>query len=168
MFPRHHFLLRNLEEASDYAKATLAILDYCADGYPHIEACQYATCSAVARVLNQPKLARENGEKSFRINSEIYKTSGVITSQIVASYTELGRVMIMDNELEEAERLIKESARLRRQMPHFSRLQLFSPILFFSYIENLRGQFKQAEKHLLEALRDRELEYGKDDRESDR
>lgn len=152
----------------DYAKATLAILESCADDYPHIKACQYATWSAVARVLNQPKLAREKGEDSFRINDEIYKASGVVTSQIVASYTELGRVMIMNNELEEAERLIKESGRLRRQSPHFSRLQLFSPILFYSYIENLKGQFKEAEKHLLEALRDRELEYGKDDRESNR
>lgn len=157
-----------MDEPLDYAKATLAILDYCLDSYPHIKACQYATWSAVARVLNQPKVAREKSEESFRINDELYKASGVITSQIVASYTELGRIMIMNNELEEAERLIKESERLRRKMPHFSRLQLLSTILFYPYIENLRGQFKEAEKHLLDALRDRELAYGKDDRESNR
>ncbi len=165
---RHHFLRRNLEEATDYAEATLAILEYSPKVYPQIKANQYATLSAVARVLNHGEDAARHYREAFKINQEIYRTTGRIQSQLVASYTELARVLIMINELDEAGKLIKESVRLRQQMPNFSRLQLYSSIIFSSYIENIRGEYKTAEAHLLEALRDRESVYGKDDRESSR
>lgn len=157
-----------MDEALDYVRATLTVLSICPDNYLRIEAAQYGTWANVAMSLNQPELAREKGLQSLRINQDIYATDRITTSQYVAAFSELGRIMVMDNEFEEAERLIKESERLRRQMPDFTRLQLFSPTVFYSYIEVVRGQFKAAEEHLVEALGHREKKYGKDDRESKR
>lgn len=168
-YARHHVLERNLDEASDWANATLKIFELCPKEYPMLRACQYATLSAVARERNQPTLACEAYGECFRINQEVYESNRVITSQLVAAYTELGRVMIMAGNIEEAEELIQESIRLRRQMPEFCRLQLYSPILYTSYIQLVRSEHEAAEKELLSALRDRELEYKtKDDTESKR
>lgn len=124
-----------------------------------LRACQHATLSAVARAKNQPEIAcREYGD-CFRINLEVYKRTKVVTSQLVAAYSEMGRVLIMTGDLDHADELIKESVRLRRQMPNFSKLQLFSPIMFTSYIQVLKCQYAEAEAQLLEALGDREMEY---------
>lgn len=167
---RHHFLQRNLDEALEYVHTTLDILETCPpNSHPSIQAGQYATWAAVALHLNQPTLAREKYRECFRINQEIFAAGpAVITGQYVAAYTELGRILIATNDLDEAAELINESERLRRQMPHFSRLQLFSPILFYSHIELIRGEYAAAEQHLLEALRDRQMHYGLDDHESKR
>ncbi|KAI0098513.1 hypothetical protein GGR51DRAFT_538007 [Nemania sp. FL0031] len=44
-------------------------------------------------------------------------------------------------------------------MPNFKRVQLYSPIIFGSYIHMIKGNFKIAEKQLLQALNDRKEEY---------
>lgn len=129
---------------------------------------QYGTWCNVAMSLNQPSVAREKGLQCFRLNQQYFETTKVVDSQYVAAYTGFARILIMNEELEEAERLIKESERLRRSLPHFTRLHLYSPILFYSYIEIIRGQYDSAETHLLQALGDRETRYGRDDTESKR
>ena len=157
-----------MDEALEYVEATLQVLNLSPRPYPRIVANQYGTWGNVAMSLNKPKLAREKCEKAHQINQEIYATEKVITSQYVASYSELGRIMIMNNEIEEAEKLIKKSEDLRRQMPHFSRLQLYSPFIFKSYILIMKGKYTEAEDILKEAIKDRELVYGKDDTENKR
>lgn len=78
-------------------------------------------------------------------------------------------MLIMAGNIQRADSLIKESVRLRKQMPNFTRLQLYSPIIFTSYIQLLQGKFEDAETELLNALRDREVEYNtKDDTKSKR
>ena len=104
--------------------------------------------------------------QSFDINLDIYKEQHVITSSYAASYAEFGRVLIMNDELEEAERLLTKSIELRKQMPKFTKLQLYTPTVALSYIDLLRGHLKGAEARLREALGVREEAYGFDDRES--
>lgn len=72
----------------------------------------------------------------------------------------------MNNELEEAERLLIKSIELRKQMLKFTKLQLYTPIVALSYIELSRGHLREAEARLREALDVREKAYGFDDRES--
>jgi tetratricopeptide (TPR) repeat protein len=158
----------NLDDSIDYVEAALEAHKISPDNHIRMLAAQYGTWCNVAMSLNQPLVAREKGLQSFRLNQRHFERTQVVDSQYVASYSELGRIMIMNGELDEAERLIQESARLRRQLPHFTRLHLYSPILFYSYIEVIRGQFESAEAHLLQALRDREAKYGKNDTESKR
>ncbi|KAI3319610.1 TPR-like protein [Xylariaceae sp. AK1471] len=165
----HHVLQRSLDEALDWANATLRYFELCPDDYPELRACQYATLSAVARVQNNPDIACETYERCFRINEEVYQRTKIITSQLVAAYTELGRVLIMAGNLERASYLIKQSIKLRKKMANFSRLQLYSPIIFNSYIQLLKGDYDEAERELLGALKDREEAYKtKDDTKSKR
>lgn len=103
--------------------------------------------------------------QSFDINQDIYKEQQIITSSYAASYAEFGRVLIM-NDLEEAERLLIESIELRKAMPKFTRLQLYTPIVALSYIDLTREHLEEAEARLREALAVREEFYGFDDRES--
>ena len=72
----------------------------------------------------------------------------------------------MNDELEEAERLLTKSIELRKQMPKFTNLQLYTPIVALSHIELSRGHLSEAEARLLEALGVREEAYGFDDCES--
>lgn len=104
--------------------------------------------------------------QSFDINQDIYREQQVITSSYAASYAEFGRVLIMNNELEEAERLLVKSIELRKAMPKFTRLQLYTPIVALSYIDLIREHLEEAEARLREALDVREEFYGFDDRES--
>lgn len=131
LLARHYYLQRNMDEALEYVQATLKVHKISPNSYPRIEAVQYGTWSMIAMSLNQPELAREKGSKALRIHIGLYEADKTITSQLVASYTELGRIMILNGEIAEVERLIKESEHLRRQMRKFTRLQLFTPLLHF-------------------------------------
>ncbi|KAL9036909.1 MAG: hypothetical protein Q9214_005930 [Letrouitia sp. 1 TL-2023] len=74
----------------------------------------------------------------------------------------------MNNELKEAERFSTISIELRKRMPKFTKLQLYTPMVALSYIDLLRGHLGKAEARLREALGVREEVYGPDDRESAR
>ena len=55
---------------------------------------------------------------------------------------------------------------LRQQMSNFSRLQLHNPLVYLSWIDWKRGNYMAAAAKLIEALRDREVEFGVDDRKN--
>lgn len=157
----------NPEGAYDYIQATLAVHEDCVgEEYPRIVAAQYGTWSAIAKEINDPKLAMETGMKSLAIREQLYTESGVPDSQIVASYASAGLTYIMNGKYDEAEQFVNKSITLRKQMPNFSRLQLYSPLVYLSLIYLYRGKREDAAGYLLEALGDREVEYGIDDHES--
>ena len=131
--------------------------------HPRIIAAQYGTWNAIAKEINDPKLAMETGMKSLAIREQLFTESGIPDSQIAASYASAGLTYLMNGRDDEAEQFVNKSITLRKQMPSFSRLQLYSPLVYLSLISLHRGKLEDAADFLLEALGDREAEYGIDD-----
>ena len=117
--------------------------------HPHIVAAQYGTWNAIAKELNDPKLAMETGMKSLTIREQLFAVSGIPDSQIVASYASAGLTYLMNRRDEEAEQFVNKSMALRKQMPNYSRLQLYSPLVYLSLISLYRGKLEDAADYLL-------------------
>lgn len=165
---RHHFQRFNLEQAEEFVQATLQVHELSETKYPRIVAGQCGTWAQIAIALNKMELAYEKSSEALRIRQEIYANTNVVFSQLVASYATLGRVKAMTGQLTEARALINESIRLRKQIPKFSQLQLYTPLVYLAFVEFKEGKMELARTHLTRALEHREEEYGKDDVKSPR
>ena len=60
------------------------------------------------------------------------------------------------------------SKHVREQLTGFKPSDNFSPLLGLGMVAWLRGEYTVAEEYLLQALKERDLEFGKDDRSSGR
>ena len=144
-------------------QATLRLYDECSEEYPSILANQYGTWAEMAVCINEPELAMTKMQRSFEIREAVHQKTLVADSHIAAAYSNTAKVMLMNGMLSQAESHIRRSMDLRRQMSNFSRLQLHNPLVYLSWIDWQRGDLTAAVAKLLEALRDREVEYGIND-----
>ncbi|KAI1339138.1 hypothetical protein F5Y15DRAFT_384912 [Xylariaceae sp. FL0016] len=158
----------NMDASLAYIRLTLELLDDQPDGYPQIRAGQLGTWSNIAMETNQPDLALQKNLEALRIRQGLLEETGEVNSQIAASYTETARSMMMHGMFDRAKTLIEESISLRKQMPQFSRLQLYSPLYYKSLIYFHEGEYDQAILAAEEALREREVNFGTDDRQNKR
>ncbi|KAF9888438.1 hypothetical protein FE257_008716 [Aspergillus nanangensis] len=158
----------NYDASLEYIQMILQILDGLPGDHSQIEAGLYGTWSGIAVETNQAEVALEKRLENLAILEDIFDKTGDINSHITACYSEAGRAMIMNGMFTKAREFIDKSVSLRKQMPHFSRLQLYSPLYYTALIHLSEGKYEEAESGLLEALRDREVKYGKDDCESKR
>jgi hypothetical protein len=106
--------------------------------------------------------------RSLAIREKVFAETKSPDSHIAAAYTETGKAMIMNEMFDEAREMIAKSVEMRKQMANYSRLQLYTPLLYLSVIHMCEGNYKGAAEALLEAARDREVEYGIDDQQSPR
>lgn len=157
-----------MEDCLTYVHLTLRILDEEPGTYPLIRAVQLGTWGNIALKTNQPEVALERNLEALEIREMLFADSGVITSQLTASYTETAFAMMANGLLSKAKELIETSASLRKQMPKFSRLQLYSPLYYKAILYKHEGEYAQAADFALEALRDREAAFGPDDHENTR
>lgn len=104
-------------------------------------------------------------QEHLEIRESVFAETGIVDSHIAAAYSETARAMLMNGIFSKARALIYQSIELRKQMPKFSRLQLHSPLMYLAWIDWHEGSHQSAVDRLLEALRDREVEFGKDDHE---
>lgn len=118
--------------------------------------------------INQPEVSLQKNLEALEIRKRMFAETGVVNSQLAASYTETARSMMMNNMFDKAKRLIDKSIQLRKKMSQFSRLQLYSPLYYLSLIYLHEGEFEKATSTALEALREREIKFGRDDRENKR
>lgn len=162
------FQRSNFDASLEYIEMILRTLESDSEDHSQIEAGLYGTWSGIAVETNRPEVALEKRLESLAILEQIFAKTGDINSQIAACYSETARAMIMNGIFTKAREFIDKSILLRKQMPHFSRLQLYSPLYYTALIHLQEGKFDEAESGLLEALRDREVKYGKDDCESKR
>lgn len=149
----------------DYVQATLTTHSDSMESYPRIVAGQYGTWAQVALRTNQYELGLEKMREHLKIRESIFAETGTLDSHIAAAYSETARAMLMNGLFSEARTLIYRSIELRKQMPKFSRLQLHSPLMYLAWIDWHEGSYQDAVDKLLEALRDREVEFGRDDYE---
>ena len=164
-YHRYHFERFSPEECMDYLQTTLTTHSDSTEYHPRIVAGQYGTWAQVALRTNQYKLGLEKMQEHLKIRESIFAETGVVDSHIAAAYSETARAMLMNGIFTEARTLIYRSIELRKQMPGFSRLQLHSPLMYLSWINWHEGNHQSAVDQLSEALRDREVELGRDDHE---
>lgn len=164
---RLYFQRFNPEEAFKSIQFTLAVEKNCVgQKHPRIVAAQYGTWNAIAKEINDPELAMDTGTRSLAIREQLFEETGIPDSQIAASYASMGLTYLMNGRFLKAEEFINKSITVRKQMQNYSRLQLYSPLVYLSLIYLYTGQSEEAASRLLEALRDREVKYGIDDFES--
>ena len=120
----------------------------------------------MAVCVNEPELAMTKMQRSFEIREAVYQKTQVADSHIAAAYSNTAKVMLMNGMLSQAESYIRRSMDLRQQMSNFSRLQLHNPLVYLSWIDWKRENYTAAAAKLLEALRDREVEFGINDRKN--
>ncbi|KAK7928259.1 tetratricopeptide repeat domain-containing protein [Apiospora marii] len=157
-----------MEDSLVYVQLTLRILDESPGDYAQIRAGNLGTWGNVALKINQADVALEKNLEALEIRKNTLAATGVVNSQIAASYTETAFAMIANGLFSEAEELIETSISLRKQMPKFSRLQLCSPLYYKAILYNHKGDYMRAAACASEALRDREMAYGPDDHENKR
>ena len=149
----------------DYLQATLTTHSDSTDYHPRIVAGQYGTWAQVALRTNQYELGLKKMQEHLEIRESVFAETGIVDSHIAAAYSETARAMLMNGIFSKARTLIYRSIELRKQMPKFSRLQLHSPLMYLAWIDWHEGSHQSAVDKLLEALRDREVEFGRDDHE---
>lgn len=149
----------------DYLQATLTTHSDSMECHPRIVAGQYGTWAQVALRTNQYELGLKKMQEHLEIREGVFAQTGIVDSHIAAAYSETARAMLMNGIFSKARTLIYRSIKLRKQMPKFSRLQLHSPLMYLAWIDWHEGNHQSAVDKLLEALRDREVEFGRDDHE---
>lgn len=165
---RYQYQRSNMDDSLKYIHLVLKILENDPDGHPQIRAGQFGTWGNIAMVMNQPGLSLQKNLEALEIREKMFAETGVVNSQLAASYTETARSMMMNNMFDKAKGFIKKSIEVRKQMPQFSRLQLYSPLYYLSLIHLHEGEYEKAASLALEALREREIQFGRDDRENKR
>ena len=105
-------------------------------------------------------------QEHLEIRESVFAETRIVDSHIAAAYSETARAMLMNGIFSKARTLIYRSIELRKQMPKFSRLQLHSPLMYLAWIDWHEGSHQSAVDKLSEALRDREVEFGRDDHEN--
>lgn len=151
------------DEAEDFVRTTLQVHETCGTKNPDLLASQHETWAEIAMARNQATIALEQGQLALSIRKKLYDEDGVISNQLTTSYTTVARALIMANQLDKAEELINESRRLRRALPKFSKLHLFTPLVYESLMDYVKGNYADAVMRLTEALEDRQEVYGHDD-----
>ena len=147
----------------DYLQATLTANSDSREHYDRIVAGQYGTWAQIALRTNQHELGLKKMQEHLEIRECIFAGTRVVDSHITAAYSETARAMLMNGIFSRARALIYRSIELRKQMPNFSRLQLHSPLMYLAWIDWHEGNHQIAVDRLLEVLRDREVEFGRDD-----
>ncbi len=128
----------------------------------------HGTRGVVSMEINQPEAALEHIQIHMDLRLESFHETNRVDSKLAAGYTELGRALSLNGLFAKAKEAFIKSIELRRQMPKFTRLQLFTPLKGLSLVAWHEGNNEQAAQLLLEALQDRELAFRLDDREGNR
>jgi tetratricopeptide (TPR) repeat protein len=128
----------------------------------------YGTRGIVSMEINQPESALEHIQIHMDHRLKSFHETNQVNSKLAAGYTELGRALTLNGLFTKAKEAFTKSIELRRQMPNFTRIRLFTPLKGLSLVAWHRGDNEQAAQLLLEALRDRELAFGQNDREGNR
>lgn len=141
----------------------MEVLDEHPGQYQRIRAVNLGTWGNLAMETDQPEVALDKNLEALGIRQTLHEETGSVDSQLTASYTETARAMMMNGMFEKAKAYIETSISLRKSMPQFSRLQLYSPLFYMAQIHIYKGAYESAATNILEAMRDREIEYGRPD-----
>jgi tetratricopeptide (TPR) repeat protein len=148
--------------------ATLLVCEFSATPMRDVLAEIHGTRGIVAMEINQPEEALQHIEAHMVLRLQAFEETGGLTAKLAAGYSELARALMINGLFGQAEEMLAKSEEIRRKLDGFTRLQLFSTLRGQALIEWQRGNYEEAIELLSQALRDRELAFGRDDREGGR
>lgn len=161
--PRCEYKRFNMEQSLKYIQFTMEVLDEDPGQHRRIRAVMLGTWGNLAMETDQPEVALDKNLEALGIRQALYEETQIVDSQLTASYTETARAMMMNGMFEKAKAFIETSISLRKSMPQFSRLQLYSPLCYMAQIHIHQEAYDYAARNIYEAMRDREIEYGRPD-----
>lgn len=131
---------------------------------PELLSAIYNTRGTLALQINQRAEALQNYQGYMQVQEEIYANTNVATTKYAAAFTELGMAKLM-NEIatDDVFELFETSDKIRRKLKGYKKLNLFNSLRGKGYWNLARGRHDEAFTFLLEALIDRENEFGEDD-----
>lgn len=153
----------NMDQSLKYIEFTMQVLDEDPGQHRRIRAVMLGTWGNLAMETAQPEVALEKNLEALGIRQALYEETKIVDSQLTASYTETARAMMMNGMFEKAKAFIETSISLRKSMPQFSRLQLYSPLSYLAQIHIHQGAYDSAERNIYEAMRDRAIKFGRSD-----
>lgn len=123
----------------------------------------HGTRAAVAFDTNDSEAALYHMEQNKMFREEDLEKTGVPTNKLAAAYSETGKALLLNGLYSKGEQLLNESMEIRLHLPGFTRHALYNCLAWLAVVNWQRGEYEKASDLLLEALRDRELSFGRDD-----
>jgi tetratricopeptide (TPR) repeat protein len=161
---RYYYQHCKYDEAITIIQQTIDVWKISSDQSQWLLAEQYEGWAEVAMCIHQPEVALQMSLRGLEMRKKMLKEDGVITNQLATTHTIVARALIMQDKIDEAETFIRESIRLRKATPDFSKLHLFTPLIWQALIYYRRENYESALECLEQALRDRWQLYGKNDK----
>ncbi len=158
----------NPQDCAKFIETAFAVAEECSTDTRNLRSALHNLRGSLAATSNDRKTAVIENEKFLEIEEELYNETGKLTSRLASGYSEVGRVNIMRGMFEGVGDLFERSIEIRRELPSYSKLQLYNPVrglamMYYYYHDN-----EMAEEKLLELLHDRERDFGINDREGGR
>lgn len=100
---------------------------------------------------------------AWELEIERHRKMGHATSILAVAYNDLAMAWACHCEWEKAIVKLKESRRIRENLPGFTRDKLYSPLYHLGLIYSHQGKYAQAEEVLNEAIKDWEEAFGPKD-----
>lgn len=102
------------------------------------------------------------------VQDEFFSETGESTRDYGIAVMQLGQASMNMGLLTEADELFQKTTKIREGEKGFNRHSLFSPLLGRASLLWMRQDYHGAAEALLEALHDREVAYGLDDKQGGR
>lgn len=118
--------------------------------------------------MNETETALYHREENVAFREATVAKDGKLNNKLAAGYSEYGRALMACGIFTKAAEMFEKSISIRERLPGFKRLQLFNPLRGLALVRWHEGDYEEASELLLGALRDRELAFGRDDKESSR
>jgi len=103
---------------------------------------------------------------AWDIETNRHRNMGHATSILAVAYNDLATAWACHREWEKAINRLKESKRIRENLPGFTKDKLFSPLYHLGLVYSHQGKYDEAEVILNEAIQDWEDAFGPDDASS--
>ncbi|KAK3323199.1 hypothetical protein B0T19DRAFT_462543 [Cercophora scortea] len=114
--------------------------------------------------MSDPFVSLEYGKAWIDLESARYEETGVVTAQLAAANNSYGACLAYCARYDEARHYLGQSKLLRESLPGFKPSQNWSPLYYLGVTAWLEGKHEEARDFLEQALRDREHEYGPEDK----
>ncbi|RDW58870.1 hypothetical protein BP6252_13346 [Coleophoma cylindrospora] len=164
----------NIQEGLNLAHATIWVFDYTDKSSLgdlesiDLRATAYGTMGVLAQLADKPEDALYYDELNLKLRQESYAITKEVDATLAAGYGHLAEALALNGLFGKAKEMFEKSIEVRRQMPNFTPLQLFTPLLGLGQIACYEGNYTQAGKYLHDALRDRVSQFGENDSQGGR
>ena len=154
-----------ISDCLSFSEAAFSILEQSKEPMMDLLSAAHNARGTLALQINQPKEALHHYQEFLRVQQNIYQKSGKATTKCAAAFSELGMARLMNKQCShEVFELFETSESIRQGLPGYNRLNIYNTLRGKAYYHWLRGELDAAFTFLDEALKDREAQFGPDDK----